>query len=94
MAVITIAEAAMAMRAVESVLPKLKNPKQYELKKVAVILQQSIDLARPLVTGDEQKDQWLNIATTLPFEPLVFKDVFKGIKISPEAFHALKKLCV
>lgn len=95
MAVITITEAAMAMRAIEEVLPRIKNPGQYEVKKVAVVLQQSIDLARPLITGEERKDQWLNTAKTLHFEPLVFEDVFKGLrKIKPETFHALKKLCV
>lgn len=95
MKTITISEAVVSLQAVDKACTKMKNPQLFELSKVKKVLQDSIELARPLVTGDEKKDQWLNTATTLPFEPLVLSEVFKGCKkIAPEDFIAIKRLCV
>lgn len=92
---ITISEAVMALQTLDRVCTKMKNPQLFEVNKVRRVLQDSIDIARPLVTGDEKKDQWLSSATTLPFEPLVLCDVFKGFKkMTPEDYLAIKRLCV
>lgn len=91
---ITISEAVFALQALEKVTGNMKNPQLFQVGKVRKILQDSLDIARPLVTGDAKKDQWLNKATTLPFEPLVLADVFKGVKkLTPEEFLAIKRLC-
>lgn len=93
--VITINEAVMSLQTLDKVLPKMKPPQAYEVQKVRKVLQDSIEIARPLVVGDERKDQWLTVATTLPFEPLVLGEVFKGFKkMTPEDFLAIKRLCV
>lgn len=92
---ITIAEAVASLQVLEKVTPKMRGANLYEVGKVRKVLQDSIEIARPLVTGDEKKDQWLSTATTLPFEPLVLGEVFKGFKkMSPEDFLAIKRLCV
>jgi hypothetical protein len=94
MKTITIAEAMLTLQAIEVVKEKLKNPHLFEVTKVQKTLQDSIELARPFVTGEEKKDQWLTAAKTLPFEPLVFSETFKGLrKITPEVFLALKRIC-
>lgn len=92
---ITISEAVMSLQALERICSKMKNPQLFEVNKVRKVLQDSVEIARPLVTGDEKKDQWLSTATTLPFEPLVLCDVFKGFrKLTPEDYLAIKRLCV
>lgn len=92
---ITIAEAVTSLQVLERLTPKMKGANLYEIAKVRKVLQDSIDLARPFVAGDEKKDQWLSTATTLPFEPLVMAAVFKGFKkMTPEDFLAVKRLCV
>lgn len=92
---ITISEAVIALQTLETVCEKMKNPQLFEVNKVRKVLQDSVDIARPLVTGDEKKDQWLNTATTLPFEPLVLREVFKGFKkMTPGDYLAIKRLCV
>jgi hypothetical protein len=92
---ISITDALLALNALEDIYPRLKPHAKYQVDCVRAILTQSIEIARPLATGDEKKDQWLSIATTLPFEPLVLTDVFAGIKkIEPVKFLALKRLCV
>lgn len=92
---ITISEAVVSLQTLDKIAGKMKNPQLFEINKVRKILQDSIDIARPLVVGDEKKDQWLNTATTLPFEPLVMCEVFKGFKkMTPEDFLAIKRLCV
>lgn len=95
MKTITINEALLSLKVLESLYPKMRPEQRYQVDKVKGILRQSLELAMPLATGDEKKDQWLNKATTLPFEPLVLADVFKGFKkLSPEDFLAIKRLCV
>lgn len=92
---ITISEAVMTLQTLDKVCVKIKPPQLFEVNKVRKVLQDSIEIARPLVTGDEKKDQWLNTATTLPFEPLVLSEVFKGFKkLTPEDYLAIKRLCV
>lgn len=92
---ITIAEAVTSLQVLDKLSPKMKAANLFEVSKVRKVLQDSIDIARPLVTGDEKKDQWLVTATTLPFEPLVMCEVFKGMKkMTPEDFLAIKRLCV
>ena len=92
---ITINEAVMTLQALDRVCVKMRPAQAFEVNKVRKILQDSIDIARPLVVGDEKKDQWLNVATSLPFEPLVLSDVFKGFKkMTPEDYLAIKRLCV
>ncbi|HET8705490.1 MAG TPA: hypothetical protein VFM46_04225 [Pseudomonadales bacterium] len=92
---ITIAEAVTSLQVLDKLSPKMKAANLFEVSKVRKVLQDSIDIARPLVTGDEKKDQWLITATTLPFEPLVMCEVFKGFKkMTPEDFMAIKRLCV
>ncbi len=92
---ISITEAVASLQVLEKLTPKMKGANLFEVAKVRKVLQDSIDIARPLVTGDEKKDQWLSTATTLPFEPLVMCEVFKGLKkMSPEDFLAIKRLCV
>ena len=92
---ITLAEAVASLQVLEKLDPKMKGVNLYEVNKVRKVLQDSIEVARPLVTGDEKKDQWLATATTLPFEPLVMCEVFKGFKkMTPEDFLAIKRLCV
>lgn len=95
MKTITINEALLSLKVLETLYSKMRPEQRYQVDKVKVILRQSLELAMPLATGDEKKDQWLNKATTLPFEPLVLADVFKGFKkLSPEDFLAIKRLCV
>jgi len=95
MKTITINEALLSLKVLETLYPKMRPEQRYQVDKVRAVLRQSLELAMPLATGDEKKDQWLNKATTLPFEPLVLADVFKGFKkLSPEDFLAIKRLCV
>lgn len=95
MKTITINEALLSLKVLEALYPKMRPEQRYQVDKVKTVLRQSLELAMPLATGDEKKDQWLNKATTLPFEPLVLTDVFKGFKkLSPEDFLAIKRLCV
>lgn len=95
MKMVTISEAVMSLKTLDKIEPSMKNPQLFEVHKVRKVLQDSIEIARPLVTGDEKKDQWLNAATTLPFEPLVLSEVFKGFKkLSPEDYLAIKRLCI
>jgi len=95
MKTITLAEAVMSLQTLERVCTKMKNPQLYEINKVKKTLQDSIEIARPLIVGDEKKDQWLSTATTLPFEPLVLCEVFRGFKkMTPEDFLAIKRLCI
>lgn len=92
---ISITDALLALNALEDVYPKLKPHAKYQVDCVRSILNQSIEIARPLATGDEKKDQWLSVATTLPFEPLVLSEVFAGIKkIEPVKFLSLRRLCI
>lgn len=92
---VTIAEAVASLQALEKLKPKMRGGNLFEVHKVEKVLQESIEIARPLVVGDEKKDQWLSTATTLPFEPLVMCEVFKGFKkMTPEDFMAIKRLCV
>ena len=94
MKTITINEGAIALKALEGIYPKMRPEQRYAVDKVRKVLRDSMELAMPLATGDEKKDQWLNKATTLPFEPLVLADAFKGSKkLSPEDFLAIKRLC-
>lgn len=95
MKTITINEALLSLKVLETLYSKMRPEQRYQVDKVRAVLRQSLELAMPLATGDEKKDQWLNKATTLPFEPLVLADVFKGFKkLSPEDFLAIKRLCV
>jgi hypothetical protein len=95
MKTITINEALLALKILEELYPKMKPEQKFKVDKVRAILRQSLELAMPLATGEEKRDQWLNKATTLPFEPLVLADVFKGFKkLTPEDFLAIKRLCV
>lgn len=90
---ITIPEAIGAMGAIDAISPKLDPAAQYEMACVKQVLERSIELARPIVTGDEKKDQWLMAARTLPFEPLVLKDILQNVgEIDPQTFRYLKKL--
>lgn len=95
MKTITINEAMVALKTLESLYTKMRPEQRFAVDKVRKVLRDSMEIAMPLATGDEKKDQWLNKATTLPFEPLVLADVFKGFKkLSPEDFLAIKRLCV
>lgn len=92
---ITISEAVISLQVLDKVCEKMKGGPLFEVNKVRSVLQQSVEIARPLVTGDQKKDQWLSTATTLPFEPLVLRDTFRGLnKLTPEDFLAIKRLCV
>lgn len=94
MKTITINDALVSLKILETLYPKMKPDQKYQVDKVRAVLKQSLEIAMPLATGDEKKDQWLNKATTLPFEPLVLADVFKGFKkLTPEEFLAIKRLC-
>lgn len=90
---ITIPESIQAIEAINSISQNLSNEAQYEVACVKYILEKSIELARPFVTGEEKKDQWLADAKTLPFEPLVLKRVLAGVgEINPQTFRHLKRL--
>lgn len=92
--VITINEAVLALEALKKVEDALQPHRQFQIKKIEKTLNDSLEIARTFVTGDEKKDQWLAKATTLPFEPLVLKECFGGLqKIEPATFIALKRLC-
>lgn len=94
MKTITINEALLALKVLETLYPKMRPDQKYKVDKVRKVLRDSLELAMPLATGDDKKDQWLNRATTLPFEPLVLADVFRGFKkLTPEDFLAIKRLC-
>lgn len=95
MKTISINEAMLALKTLENIYPKMRPEQRFAVDKIRKVLRDSMEIAMPLATGDEKKDQWLNRATTLPFEPLVLADVFKGFKkLSPEDFLAIKRLCV
>ncbi len=90
---ITLPEAISAIGAIDSFNEKLDPTSKYEVACVKQILERSIELARAMVTGDEKKDQWLMSARTLPFEPLVLKDILQNVgEIDPQTFRLLKKL--
>lgn len=90
---ITLPEAIGAMGAIDAIVDKLDPAGQYEMACIKQVLERSVELARPIVTGDEKKDQWLADAKTLPFEPLVLKRVLAGVgEINPQTFRHLKRL--
>lgn len=91
---ITITEALLAVNALEEIYEELPVITKYKVSVIKTILKQSIEIAFTLITGDEQKDQWLSTAKTLPFEPLVLKEIFsKKKKIEPSKFLAIKRIC-
>lgn len=94
MKTITINEAAIALKTLDEIYPKMRPEQKFAVDKVRKVLRDSLEIAMPLTASDDRKNQWLNKATTLPFEPLVLTDVFKGFKkLSPEDFLAIKRLC-
>ena len=94
MKTISITEAILALETIDSVYENLQPFSKYQVDCVKKILSESIEIARPLATGEEKKDQWLSKAQTMPFQPLVLKECFSGIKkIDPSKFLALKRLC-
>lgn len=56
---ITLAEAVASLQVLEKLAPKMKGVNLYEVNKVRKALQDSIEVARPLVTGDEKKTSGL-----------------------------------
>ena len=94
MKTITLEEAVLVLAALDIVNEKLSPEAQYSIAKVRYILEASIELVKPLLTGDKEKDQWAQEAKTLPFVPLVFSETFFGLKrMKPQHFKAIKTIC-
>ena len=92
---ITLGEALLVLAALDAVTEKLPPESKFSVIKVRYVLENSIELIKPLLTGDKEKDQWAQEAKTLPFEPLVFGEVFASAKrMKPQHFKALKTICL
>jgi hypothetical protein len=95
MKTITLNETLLVLAALDAVTEKLPPESKYAITKVRYTLEASIELVKPLLTGDKEKDQWAQEAKTLPFEPLVFGEVFASAKrMKPQHFKALKAICL
>ena len=89
-----LSDAILALEVLGEIEESLAPLTRYKVACVKKILLDSIELAHPLATGDEKKDQWLSKAETLPFEPLVLKELLMGPqKIEPRKFLSLKRVC-
>lgn len=91
---ITMNEALLVFAALDAVVEKLPPESKYAVAKVRYTLDASVEIIKPLLTGDKEKDQWAQEAKTLPFEPLVFSEVFSSARrMKPQHFKALKAIC-
>ncbi len=94
MQTITVNEALLSLEALNVVYQRLTPAQRFEVDKVKAALNATIEMVQPHLTGDQQKDQWIVTARTLPFSPLVFNEVFCNVKrLKPHHFRALKWLC-
>lgn len=71
------------LEAINAVMENVTSPLlRFNLKKIGAVLEQSIDIASPLVSENNDENQWLISATTLPFQPVKKQELIDGISKS------------
>lgn len=71
------------LEAINAVMENISSPLlRFNLRKIGGALEQSVELARPLISENNDENLWLVNASTLPFQPVTKQELIDGISRS------------